>query len=47
MRRLIIALLIWPLLASAQGGAIVGRATYLCTAQGWALVPAETYCRRQ
>lgn len=31
--------------AIGRGGAIVGRAVYECTATGWALVPAETYCR--
>lgn len=31
--------------AIGRGGAIVGRATYACTATGWALVPGETYCR--
>jgi hypothetical protein len=31
--------------AIGRGGAIVGRATYECTATGWALLPAETYCR--
>lgn len=31
--------------AIGRGGAIVGRATYQCTATGWALVPGETYCR--
>ena len=31
--------------AIGRGGAIVGRATYACTASGWALVAGETYCR--
>ncbi|MBL8361415.1 MAG: hypothetical protein JNN18_13060 [Rubrivivax sp.] len=31
--------------AIGRGGAIVGRATYECTAEGWRLVPADTYCR--
>ncbi|MBP7667139.1 MAG: hypothetical protein KA774_09860 [Burkholderiaceae bacterium] len=31
--------------AIGRGGAIVGRATYECTATGWALVAADTYCR--
>lgn len=31
--------------AIGRGGAVVGRATYACTATGWALVADETYCR--
>lgn len=33
--------------AIGKGGAIVGRAVYECTAKGWNLDQAQTYCRAQ
>jgi hypothetical protein len=32
--------------AIGPGGAIIGRATYECTPEGWRLRPHLTYCRR-